>query len=39
MERRAEEVTRNETIPPMDAAPQWLKDALLRWNAEDDERA
>jgi hypothetical protein len=39
MERRAEEVTRNETIPPMDDAPHWLKDALLRWNTEDDERA
>lgn len=36
MERRAEEVTRRETMPPMADAPQWLKDALARWNAEDD---
>jgi hypothetical protein len=37
MERRAEEVTRKEPMPPMDDAPQWLKDALVRWNAEDEE--
>ena len=39
MERRAEEVTRKEVMPPMDDAPQWLKDALIRWNAEDEGRA
>ena len=39
MERRAEEVTRKEPMPPMDAAPKWLKDALLRWRAEDEGRA
>jgi hypothetical protein len=39
MERRAEELTRNEPMPPMDTAPEWLKDALLRWRAEDEGRA
>lgn len=39
MERRAEEVTRNEPMPPMDTAPEWLRAALLRWHAEDDGRA
>jgi hypothetical protein len=39
MNRRAEEVTGNEPMPPMDTAPEWLKDALLRWRAEDEERA
>jgi hypothetical protein len=39
MNRRAEELTRNEPMPPMDTAPEWLKDALLRWRAEDEERA
>ncbi len=39
MEKRAEEVTRTEAMPPMDDAPQWLKDALVRWNAEDEKRA
>jgi hypothetical protein len=39
MERRAEEVTRNEQMPPMDTAPKWLRDALMRWRAEDEERA
>ncbi|MDQ6652283.1 MAG: hypothetical protein M3Y84_06030 [Acidobacteriota bacterium] len=39
MERRAEEVTRNEVMPPMDDAPDWLKDAVLRWRAEDEKRA
>ncbi len=39
MERRAEEVTRKEMMPPMDDAPQWLKDALIRWNDEDEGRA
>ena len=39
MNRRAEEVTRNEPMPPMDTAPEWLKDALLRWYAEDEGRA
>lgn len=34
MDRRAEEVTRNEPMPPMDDAPQWLKDAIVRWNAD-----
>jgi hypothetical protein len=38
MEKRAEEVTRNETMPPMDTAPEWLKDALVRWNSEDEKR-
>ncbi len=39
LERRAEEVTRNEVMPPMDDAPDWLKDAVLRWRAEDEKRA
>lgn len=39
MNRRAEEVTRNEPMPQMDAAPRWLKDALRRWRDEDEERA
>jgi hypothetical protein len=39
MERRAEEVTRSEPMPPMETAPEWLKDALLRWRAEDEGRA
>ncbi len=39
MERRAEEATRTEPMPPMDTAPEWLKDALLRWRAEDEGRA
>ncbi len=38
MEARAEEVTRNEPMPPMDTAPEWLKEALLRWHAEDKGR-
>jgi hypothetical protein len=37
MERRAAEVTRNEPMPPIDTAPEWLKDALRRWRAEDCE--
>ena len=37
MNRCAEELTRSEPMPPMDAAPQWLKDALPRWHAEDEE--
>lgn len=36
MNRRAEEATRSEPMPPMDSAPEWLKDALLRWHVEDD---
>lgn len=39
MERRAEEATRNEPMPAMDTAPEWLKDALLRWRDEDEGRA
>ena len=39
MKRRAEEVTRNEPMPPMDTAPDWLRDALLRWDIEDKGRA
>ncbi|HBB88256.1 MAG TPA: hypothetical protein DC047_11630 [Blastocatellia bacterium] len=39
MNGRAEEVTRNEPMPPMDTAPEWLKDALRRWRAEDEGRA
>lgn len=39
MEKRAEEVTRKEAMPPMDNAPQWLKDALIKWNAKDGGRA
>jgi hypothetical protein len=39
MERRALEVTRNEPMPPLDAAPEWLREALLRWRAEDERRA
>jgi hypothetical protein len=36
MQRRAEELTCIEPMPPMDAAPDWLKDALPRWRAEDE---
>jgi hypothetical protein len=39
MYRRAEELTRNETMPPMDTAPEWLKDALQRWRSEDEGQA
>ena len=39
MNRRAEEVTSQETMPPMDDAPDWLKDAVVRWRAEDEKRA
>ena len=39
MERRAEGVTRNQPMPPMETAPEWLKDALRRWRAEDEGRA
>lgn len=39
MERRAEEVTRSEAMPPMETAPEWLKTAILRWRAEDEGRA
>jgi hypothetical protein len=39
MNRRAEKVTREEAMPPMDDAPDWLKDAVLRWRAEDEKRA
>jgi hypothetical protein len=39
MEKRADEVTLKETMPPMDGAPQWLKDALIRWSAKDEGRA
>lgn len=35
MERRAEELTRREPMPPMDTAPDWLKNALRKWRAED----
>ena len=34
MERRAEEVTRKEPMPPMETAPAWLKDRLLTWRNE-----
>lgn len=34
MERRAEELTHSEPMPPMETAPEWLKQALLRWRAE-----
>ena len=37
MNRRAEEITINEPMPPMKDAPQWLKDALLRWKGEERE--
>ncbi len=37
MEKRAEEVTRKETMPPMDDAPEWLKEAVARWCAEEGE--
>jgi len=36
MERRAEELSRKEPMPPMETAPEWLKAALLRWRAEDE---
>lgn len=39
MNRRAAELTRHEPMPPMDTAPQWLKEALLRWRAEEEARA
>jgi len=31
MVRRAEELTRSEPMPPMDAAPRWLTEAIRRW--------
>lgn len=31
MQRRAEEVTRNEPMPDMHDAPDWLKEAIQRW--------
>jgi hypothetical protein len=39
MKRRAEELTRDEPMPPMDTAPEWLRNALLRWRAENEGRA
>jgi hypothetical protein len=30
--KRAEELSRTEPIPPMTEAPDWLKDAIKRWN-------
>jgi hypothetical protein len=36
MYQRAEEVTRKEPMPPMDTAPEWLKEALLRWRSVDE---
>jgi hypothetical protein len=39
MERRADEITHSEPMPPMDIAPEWLKNALLKWRSEDDGRA
>jgi hypothetical protein len=35
MHRRAERVTREEPMPPMEEAPAWLKEAIDRWKAED----
>jgi hypothetical protein len=35
MNRRAAEVTKNEPMPPMNDAPEWLKNALPRWKAEE----
>lgn len=32
--RRAEEMTRQEQQPDMKDAPQWLRDAIERWNRE-----
>jgi hypothetical protein len=29
--KRAQELTLSEPMPPMDDAPQWLKDAIDRW--------
>lgn len=34
-ERRADELTRNAPQPPLDSAPEWLRDALHRWRATD----
>ncbi|WP_018348757.1 hypothetical protein [Longispora albida] len=34
---RAEEQTRTVPQPPLDAAPVWLRDALRRWAATDDD--
>lgn len=34
--RRAEELSRTEPMPPMSEAPDWLKDALKRWNESND---
>ena len=31
--RRADELTRTASQPPMDAAPAWLKAAMTRWRA------
>lgn len=35
--RRAEEMTRQEQQPDMKEAPQWLLDAIERWNREEGE--
>lgn len=32
---RAEEMTRTEPQPPLDLAPEWLRDAIERWRAAD----
>ncbi len=34
MQRRADELTRTETMPDMKDAPPWLKEAVRRWQAE-----
>jgi len=31
---RAEQMTRTESQPPMDGAPEWLRGAIARWRAE-----
>lgn len=31
---RAEEMTRSEPQPPMTQAPNWLKEAVRRWQSE-----
>lgn len=38
-EERAAEVTRTETMPPMNDAPEWLKPMLLKWRAKEEKRA
>lgn len=39
MNRRAEQVTQDEAMPPMEDAPWWLKRAMRRWYPEEQQVA